>query len=525
MGQLEILCLSSNKITTIPEAISNLQNLAWLNLSANQISTIPESITHLENLTELDLSGNQISTIPESIIGLKNLTKLVLSWNKISTIPESITRLQNLTGLDLRNNQISTISESIIHLKNLTGLDLRNNQISTIPESIIRLKNLTRLDLSGNPIETPPLEIVEKGIEAIKEYFRQIEREGVDYLYEAKLLVIGEGGAGKTTLAKKIDNSDYQLREDEDSTKGIDVIKWHFPGENGKEFRVNIWDFGGQEIYHATHQFFLTKRSLYTLVADSRREDTDFYYWLNVVELLSDNSPLLIIKNEKQDRHREINETQLRGEFNNLKETLATNLATNRGLEDVLKAIKYNITRLPHIGSALPETWVKVRETLERDARDYISLDEYLMICQKNGFTQQKDKLQLSGYLHDLGVFLHFQDDPLLKHIVILKPAWGTDAVYQVLDNSIVIRNLGEFNKSDLEAIWHEVKYAHKQDELLQLMMKFKLCYKIPDSLDTYIAPQLLTLNQPEYIWDEVNNLLLRYTYEFMPKGILTQFI
>ncbi|WP_347242416.1 hypothetical protein [Nostoc sp. FACHB-888] len=32
--------------------------------------------------------------------------------------------------------------------------------------------------------------------------------------------------------------------------------------QNGREFRVNIWDFGGQEIYHATHQFFLTRRSL-----------------------------------------------------------------------------------------------------------------------------------------------------------------------------------------------------------------------------------------------------------------------
>jgi internalin A len=66
-------------------------------------------------------------------------------------------------------------------------------------------------------------------------------------------------------------------------------------------------------------------------VADARREDTDFYYWLNVVGLLSDNSPLLIVKNEKYDRRREIDERQLRGLFANLKETLATNLATNRG--------------------------------------------------------------------------------------------------------------------------------------------------------------------------------------------------
>ena len=63
------------------------------------------------------------------------------------------------------------------------------------------------------------------------------------------------------------------------------------------------------------------------------------------------------------------------------------------------------------------------------------------------------------------------------------------------------------------------------RDELLQLMMKFKLCYEIPTQKGAYIAPQLLTENQPVYDWKEKENLLLRYTYEFMPKGILLQFI
>ncbi|WP_062294873.1 COR domain-containing protein [Nostoc piscinale] len=222
--------------------------------------------------------------------------------------------------------------------------------------------------------------------------------------------------------------------------------------ENGREFRVNIWDFGGQEIYHATHQFFLTKRSLYALVADNRKEDTNFYRWLNVVELLSDSSPVLIVKNEKSDRTREINEPQLKGQFNNLKETLATNLAKNdQRLNNVIKEIKHQITSLPHLGTPLPKTWVKVRETLENDPRNYISLDEYLNICQQNGFTRHEDKLQLSGYLHDLGVCLHFQDDRILEKTLILKPKWGTDAVYRVLDDPQVINNLGKFTWEDLK--------------------------------------------------------------------------
>ncbi len=174
---------------------------------------------------------------------------------------------------------------------------------------------------------------------------------------------------------------------------------------------------------------------------------------------------------------------------------------------------------------ALPKTWKRVRETLEQDERNYISLEEYLNICEENGFTRLKDKLQLSGYLHDLGVCLHFQDSPLLKNTVILKPKWGTDAVYKVLDDKQVINNLGEFTTKALENIWSDEQYLFKQAELLELMMRFKLCYKIPGTKDTYIAPQLLTKTKPTYNWDTTDNLILRYTYEFMPKGIITQLI
>lgn len=492
---------------------------------------------------ELELSSGNLTEIPPEVFELEQLEVLILRHNRLTSVPDSITRLQNLTRLSLSDNQLTTLPDSIARLQNLTRLNLSYNQLTALPDSITQLKNLKTLWLRGNSIETPPPEVVGgynkelgiKGIEKIKDYFRQLEKEGKDYLYEAKLLIVGEAGAGKTSLQRKIKNPNCKLPKEDDTTRGIEVVQWEFPlpkdapnvqepSSKDKSFRVNIWDFGGQEVYHSTHQFFLTKRSLYALVADERKEDIDFDYWLNVVELLSDNSPLLIIKNERGDRHREINERQLRGQFSNIKEILATNLATNRGLAEILKEIKHYVSNLPHIGKPLPKTWVKVRETLENDPRNYITLDEYLKICEQNGFTQLKDKLQLSGYLHDLGVCLHFQDDPLLRRTVILKPSWGTSAVYKVLDNDTVISNLGRFNRDDLAKIWHEEKYANMQDELLQLMINFKLCYQIPNTND-YIAPQLLTKNKSEYFWEETNNLIMRYTYDFMPKGIITQFI
>jgi hypothetical protein len=56
-------------------------------------------------------------------------------------------------------------------------------------------------------------------------------------------------------------------------------------------------------------------------------------------------------------------------------------------------------------------------------------------------------------------------------------------------------------------------------------MMKFKLCYQLPNEKNTYIAPQLLDYNEPEYEWNSDDNIILRYRYDFMPKGILNRFI
>ena len=426
--------------------------------------------------------------------------------------------------------------EGIFRLKGLENLVLASiapGRIKEIPREILQLEKLQHLGLPGHRIETPPPEIVNEGVEAIKNYWRQQEAVGVDYLCEAKLLIIGEAGAGKTSLARKICDSRYRLDQNESSTEGIEVMRWKFPAAvrvKGQEqphtcdFHVNLWDFGGQEVYYSTHQFFLTKRSLYALVADERKEDTNFAYWLQIVDLLSAGSPLLIVQNEKQGRSRDVNISSLRGQFENLLGAYTVDLATNRGLDALVDVVRRQLEHLPHIGTPLPSTWKRVREALEKDSRDYIGLDEYLRLCQPHGFEREEDKLQLSGYLHDLGICLHFQNDPVLKHTIILKPKWGTDAVYRVLDDPNVKANRGRFSEGDLARIWSEQKYAPMRHELLRLMVNFELCYALPEQ-QSYIAPHLLSPDQPRYGWLYPETLVLRYEYDFMPKGIITRLI
>jgi internalin A len=276
----------------------------------------------------------------------------------------------------------------------------------------------------------------------------------------------------------------------------------------------------------------LTKSALYALVVDTRRDDSEqldleLYWWLSAVELLSDNSHVFIIKNEKDDRFFQINEPALRERFSNLlNQVHSSNFTTNRGRENILDTLKYQISHLPHVGKPLPKTWVKVRRALENDLRNYIPVATYLKLCQQHGFKNHQDALHLSQTLHNLGVCLHFQDNDLLAKTVFLKPEWGTAAVYQILDNDKIKRDFGHFDRADLHTIWHDEQYAGIHGELLELMKKFELCYELPEK-NHYIAPQLLENQRPaNYHWDNHDNLQLRYTYpQFMPKGILSRFI
>lgn len=524
LSRLKYLTCGVNLFTEVPEAIYLLKELQILSIGCRvsermqlwrshvdywQIDQLLDDIKQLVGLVELDLSGNSLNSLPESLSQLTQLKKIYLENNEFSYIPKVLFSLPKV---------------EIISLENIPEMTTRRNSITEIPGSVVDCAYLSEIRLGDNPLQTPPLEVVAKGMISIKEYFKQIVFTGYDYLNEAKLLIIGEGGAGKTTLVNKILDSKYQLKE-EDSTRGIEIVRWTFRADSNRDFKVNIWDFGGQEIYHATHQFFLTKRSLYILVVDTRKEDTDFYYWLNIVELLSDGSPIIIVKNEKQERIREINEYQLHQRFENLVKTAVVNLATNRGLESIVNDIKEHMLGLPIVGSQLPKTWIEVRRALEQNPNNYIKYDDYLELCKTHGFGDEADKRQLSEYLHDLGVCLHFMDEPLLKSYLILKPKWSTDAVYKALDSESLIKNKGCFTKVELHKIWSDDIYQGMHDQLLQMMIKFKLAYEIPGCTGEYIAPQLLCSNQTPYDWDINDNLHLHYTFEFVPKGILTQFI
>lgn len=445
--------------------------------------------------------------------------------NKIIDLINAV-KMSNNSVLDLSGLNLSFIPEEVFSLNFLTELDLSNNKIEEIPVQIRVLENLKKLTLENNPIKNIPFEIIKSGVDSIKRYLQEVHSAGsTSQLMEAKLLLVGEGGVGKTTLMRKLIDKSAPLPGENETTRGIDISRLQFNAGSNHKITINIWDFGGQEIYYGTHQFFLTQNSLYALVIDSRREDHNLNYWLNIIELLGDNSPLIIIVNEKHDRSVNFDEAGIKNRFANVVRILKSNFLTERGLNEISHEIRHQIQMLSHIGIHLPELWMKIRKQLEELSirKSYITIERYFEICNNYNLSDRSAALLLSHYFHDIGILFHFQNNPLLKRIIILNPEWLTTAIYKIFENYEIRMQNGEFNKKIISQILDETEYLNVEDEILEIMSVFEFCYKIDE--DTFIIPQLLPFEGPIINWDSKATLTVKYVYTFMPKGILNRLI
>ena len=569
LRNLQTLDLRRNKIQEIPELFSNLSNLTSLNLSGNQIKKIPESFANLTSLIELYLFDNQIQKVPEIIANLTNLKVLALQKNQIREIPKILSRLGDLTSLSFAENQIQTIPveittlaclkilvlydnqikeipQEIANLTNLEKLFINKNLITEVPETLCDLINLTelylhdnniqklpkiienfsdnlkKLDLRGNPIPISSELINSQDPKKILSYLRQLHTDARP-LHEAKVLLVGQGNVGKTSLIERLIYNRYI--KDQPQTDGLNVKRWNVE-INSIDIRLNVWDFGGQEIYHATHQFFLTKKSLYLLVCNCRisEEENRIEYWL---KLIGDESPVIIVGNKRDEQPLEINGKALCKKYPNIRGIIEVSCKTSDGIEELRTDILQQITNLKEVYDLLPLSWFEVKQKLEVMTEDFITYNRYLSICHENKITDEKDQSQLIELLHRLGLVLNFPEYPFLQNTNVLKPQWVTDGIYTLLSNDIIKTiNKGIFTKDDLIRIFDPIRYPiDRHNYLINLMKQFELCFEIDCHPSKFLIPAILPKTEPEDVELEGEPLEFQYHYDILPSSIISRFI
>lgn len=530
-----------------------LPRLFYADLSACALTKL-ELCAELPELQHLYLQKNQLQSIHFGV-GCPKLELLDLSKNQLTTftLPAGFVALQYLY---LNNNQLSSLQ--CAELPRLEILHLHNNQLSDLNESLLDpYPNLKTLYLANNPLGTYLSGNLDENefansLPFIEDYFQSLVGGAVKD-NECKVLLIGDGKAGKSNIVKRL--LDQQFEQEWLSTDGIVIEPYPL-----NIYALQLWDFAGQDLYHATHRLFMQAEVVYLLAWNketqteehSKREEKGkmvsyrnyhLGYWLNYAQTLGKNPPIIVIqtKMHKDGVYKPAAIIELEASHPTLKflqvESSERNFESN-GYDDLLfyleKAVK-KVTRMTRIPTGYYQLREKLRQ-LQREQGKTISMEAYLDMADGLPFPEER----LRNWLVKSGVV--FYQPGLFNNAIILDQQWAINAVYSIFKRSKggfyhqFLEQEGRISGQDLEEVWEENLPAERE-LFLSFILSCEMCfettpdkkYDTPFAERSFIFPQLMrpdpnsTLNM---LWAQQKEVLyLRYRHRFLHYGVIQSFI
>ena len=190
--------------------------------------------------------------------------------------------------------------------------------------------------------------------------------------YEAKLVLVGEGNVGKTSLVAALREESFV--ENRSTTHGIEVRSFEVdhPELSDTGIRLNSWDFGGQAVYRITHQFFFSRRSLFLVVWWPREgvEQNDVEGWIERIQLrVGNDARVLVVASHCTEHGRvpRINQEALKRRFGDIIVGFhAVDSREMHNIDELKTAIAQAASQLPQMGEDMPTVWQKVREEIRQ---------------------------------------------------------------------------------------------------------------------------------------------------------------
>ena len=303
---------------------------------------------------------------------------------------------------------------------------------------------------------------------------------------------------------------------------------------------LNVWDFGGQEIYHATHQFFLTDRSLFVLLWNGRLgwEQGRLRYWLDIIKARAPQSPVLLVATHSPagGRPADLPLGDLQREYPQVVGSLAIDNETGDGLSPLTGLIAAAAAGLPLMGTEWPRSWLDAAEAVQRIPDNHVTPARLRRTMAEAGLHDPRHQRYVAEALHTLGTILYHAEDSELRDTVILRPEWVNEYISRVLDDPEVERRHGLLRRSRLDELWGELDRGMR-DHFLAMMDKYDLSYKTgtgEHGEDVSLVVERLSWQAPDCRerWDrpaggEEPEHEIRVVYELntMPPGIPTWFI
>ena len=452
----------------------------------------------------LRLDGLGLSSVPWRVGELKHLILLDLDGNRLETIPEVLTQLPRLQGLFLNRNQIREIPLWFSRLSNLQVVALANNRITNLPDLMAQMTNLKLIELRGNPLPEEFAGVASQGAKALRRYLRLAGKEGVNPR-TTKVVLLGEPKSGKTTLLEALKGNPKPCDPGRNETLGVNIVTIAVTNPLVQEpLFVSIWDFAGQHIEHATHQFFLTEGATYVILWNARQGiesgKRDLWYWLELLKMRVRDPKFLVVATHTERTPADLNVSDIEETYPGFQGHFPVDLATLKGFEALRGKIVEVAAQSPSLNVKWPAAWLVVRDEIRniRGTRPLMTPSEFQTLMNEKGLAGQEAR-DLASQLHNLSEILYFQDRGELSKFVILNVEWAAELIALVVRSDEVRRQGGILTRTDLDRLW---EHAHLTPEvqvhLINLMDWFDLTYATGAAQEIGIVVEALPYTRSE---------------------------
>ncbi|MCC7373428.1 MAG: SUMF1/EgtB/PvdO family nonheme iron enzyme [Verrucomicrobiales bacterium] len=365
------------------------------------------------------------------------------------------------------------------------------------------------LFLHGSGIRKPPAS--EQGADENENvaarthaYFRDVELLGEGEVRRCKLLILGNGSAGKTCLALRLLPGKDPVKDHPGSTHGVQFWSRRLDAVLGKrrdEVHLHLWDFGGQEIYHNTHRLFMAKGSVFVVLwqpdQDGKQPEPNaegyqdvwrpLQYWLDLIHLECREPRIAIVCSHHSQRTPELEshwQKQVSSRHWSLPCFYVDSCAGKGEVKELERWLQQQVgevvysqgTAVPpywEIAQSLVESWIgegkpgerrrkkrgpeqlewsAFRDALRTAIDEAVATDEqgrYARLAEawKDGtfeLTDDRVDRTLDFLTHSGWVYW---DRKLFERRVIIGQQWALDGIYAVLDRRPGCRVFGELTR------------------------------------------------------------------------------
>eukprot|EP01114_Cavostelium_apophysatum_P022155 TRINITY_DN7922_c0_g2_i4.p1 TRINITY_DN7922_c0_g2~~TRINITY_DN7922_c0_g2_i4.p1 ORF type:complete len:1489 (-),score=439.35 TRINITY_DN7922_c0_g2_i4:127-4593(-) len=587
---LQTIAINNNSLGKdlkgLEDSLMMNKSLTSLFLSSNPVGTkigleIAAALPHNKTLQLLELKESGIGgkgmealleayqvsvTLVSACVNGVVFTRKQINGQGLIRFPLPLLQMHHLKALDLSDNHLEELPPRISELKNLRELNVSKNDLQSLPYTLAFMEHLRLLLVDDNPLRVPPREIVRKGRKEILLFLKDLA-EGNEPLYRVKLLVVGQENVGKTTLIRKLNSKkkvDAKKRAvnasvSTISTDGIDIDEWQmhvdFADNKNQPVNFSIWDFAGQELYYASHQFFLSDRSIYIVVFDLRfgEEESRVEFWLQSINARAPNAPILILGTHADDKkctgtpgYVEEQLQSLRDKymkrFKNIAQVVAADVT--KSVKQIKKSLKDMTAQHKIMGELMPQSYLELEKLIieERKTKNIVGWPYLLKLGAVANLNDSGAILRAVKMLHELGSVVYFDDkNSGLSDCVILNPQFITDLLATIITTKHKFVKEGIIHHRDLDQIWREPEFPKElHSSYLALMERFEVSYNINSqtkaneaidpsakSLIPSLLPEVSSLDlRSSDLWTNYGNapqMERHYRLEFIPSGIFSR--